>query len=96
LYLAFGNKRKILRAFKVGDPRFVIVVAVVVVVVVVGDRVSLCSFGPPRTHSVDQADLEFRDPRASASRVLGLKGCASTVLQILSLKKKICLFVSCM
>jgi hypothetical protein len=36
------------------------------------DRVSLCSPGCPRTHFVDQAGLELRDPPASASRVLGL------------------------
>jgi hypothetical protein len=40
-------------------------------------RVSLCSPGCPGTHSVDQAGLEFRDPPASASRVLGLKVSAS-------------------
>jgi hypothetical protein len=31
-----------------------------------------------KTHFVDQAGLEFRDPPASASRVLGLKACATT------------------
>jgi len=41
------------------------------------DRVSLCSPGCPRTHSVDQAGLELRNPPASASRVLGLKTCAT-------------------
>jgi hypothetical protein len=30
------------------------------------------------THSVDQASLELRNPSASASRVLGLKACATT------------------
>jgi hypothetical protein len=39
------------------------------------DRVSLYS---PGTHSVDQAGLELRNPPASASRVLGLKACATT------------------
>jgi hypothetical protein len=39
------------------------------------DRVSLWS---PGTHSVDQAGLELRNPRASASQVLGLKACATT------------------
>jgi hypothetical protein len=29
-------------------------------------------------HSVDQAGLELRNPPASASRVLGLKACATT------------------
>ncbi|GAB1288595.1 Lysine-specific demethylase 4C [Apodemus speciosus] len=33
--------------------------------------VSLCSPGCPGTHFVDQADLELRNPPASASRVLG-------------------------
>ena len=42
------------------------------------DRVSLCSSGCPRTHSVDQAGLELRNPPASASQVLGLKACAIT------------------
>ena len=30
------------------------------------------------THSVDQTGLEFRNPPASASQVLGLKVCATT------------------
>jgi hypothetical protein len=42
------------------------------------DRVSLCSPGCPGTHSVDQAGLKLRIPSASASRVLGLKACATT------------------
>jgi hypothetical protein len=42
------------------------------------DRVSLCSPGFPRTHFVDQAGLELRNPPASASQVLGLKACATT------------------
>jgi hypothetical protein len=42
------------------------------------DRVSLCSPGCPGTHFVDQAGLELRNPPASASRVLGLKACATT------------------
>jgi hypothetical protein len=42
------------------------------------DRVSLCSPGYPGTHSVDQVGLELRNPPASASRVLGLKACATT------------------
>jgi hypothetical protein len=41
------------------------------------DRVSLCNPGCPGTHSVDQAGLELRNPPASASRVLGLKECAT-------------------
>jgi hypothetical protein len=41
------------------------------------DRVSLFSPGCPETHFVDQAGLELRNPPASASRVLGLKACAT-------------------
>jgi hypothetical protein len=36
------------------------------------------SSGCPGTHFVDQAGLELRNPPASASRVLGLKACATT------------------
>ena len=39
------------------------------------DRVSLCSPGCPGTHSVDKANLEIRNPPASASQVLGIKAC---------------------
>jgi hypothetical protein len=42
------------------------------------DRVSLYSPGCPGTHFVDQAGLKFRNPLASASRVLGLKACTTT------------------
>jgi hypothetical protein len=42
------------------------------------DRVSLCSPGCPGTHSVDQVDLELRNPPVSASQVLGLKACTTT------------------
>jgi hypothetical protein len=42
------------------------------------DRASLYSPGCPGPHSVDQAGLELRNPPASASRVLGLKACATT------------------
>ena len=45
---------------------------------VFGDKVSLCSPGYPGTYSVEQAGLELRDPRASASQVLGLKACTTT------------------
>jgi hypothetical protein len=41
------------------------------------DRVSLCSLDCPGSHSVDQAGLELRNLPASASRVLGLKACAT-------------------
>jgi hypothetical protein len=37
----------------------------------------LCSPGCPGTHFVDQAGLELRNLPASASRVLGLKACAT-------------------
>jgi hypothetical protein len=42
------------------------------------DRVSLYSPGCPGTHSVDQAGLGLRNPPAFASRVLGIKACATT------------------
>jgi hypothetical protein len=42
------------------------------------DRVSLYSPGCPGTHSIDQAGLKLRNLPASASRVLGLKVCATT------------------
>jgi hypothetical protein len=42
------------------------------------DRVSLYSPGCPGTHFVDQAGLKLKNPPASASRVLGLKACATT------------------
>jgi hypothetical protein len=42
------------------------------------DRVSLCSPGCPGTHFADQSGLKLRNPPASASRVLGLKACATT------------------
>ena len=42
------------------------------------DRVSLYSPGCPETHFVDQSCLKLRNLPASASRVLGLKACAST------------------
>jgi hypothetical protein len=45
------------------------------------DRVSLCSLSCPRTHSVDLAGLELRNPPASTSQVLGLKACATTAQQ---------------
>jgi hypothetical protein len=41
------------------------------------DRVSLYSPGCPGTHFVDQTGLELRNLPASASRVLGLKTCAT-------------------
>jgi hypothetical protein len=45
------------------------------------DGVPLCNRpGCPGTHFVDQLALEFRNPPASASWVLGLKVCANTAL----------------
>ena len=59
------------------------------------DRVSLCSPGCPGTHFVDQAGLELRNSpasaSASASRVLGLKACATMPSFVLSCF--FCLFV---
>jgi hypothetical protein len=43
------------------------------------DRVPLCSPGSPGTHSVDQAGLKLRNLPASASQVLELKSCTTTV-----------------
>jgi hypothetical protein len=45
---------------------------------VFGDRVSLYNPDCPGTHFVDQGGLKLRNPSASASRVLGLKACATT------------------
>jgi hypothetical protein len=50
---------------------------VLVLVLSFRDRVSLCSPGCPGTHFVDQAGLKLRSLPASASRVLGLKACAT-------------------
>jgi hypothetical protein len=54
------------------------------------ETVSLC----PGAHSVDQAGLELIDPPASASRVLGLKACATTVWLILYMGPRDCHQVS--
>jgi hypothetical protein len=56
---------------------FCLFVLVLVLVLVFRGRVFLCSPGCPGTHFVDQAGLELRNPPASASRVLGLKACAT-------------------
>jgi hypothetical protein len=45
-------------------------------------RVSLCSSSCPGTHSVNQADLKLRNLPASASQVLGLKVCATTITRL--------------
>jgi hypothetical protein len=58
------------------------------------DRVSLYSPGYPGTHSVDQAGLELRNPPASASRVLGLKACATMPAGFLFLMELISLAVT--
>jgi hypothetical protein len=57
---------------------FIIFLLFIYLFVVFQDRVSLCRPGCPGTHFVDQAGLELRNPPASASRVLGLKACATT------------------
>ena len=43
------------------------------------DRVSLCRLVCPRTHSVDQAGHELIYLPTSASRVLGLKACTTSI-----------------
>ena len=52
-----------------GNRNFVAVVVVVVVAAAAacGDRVSVCSFGCPGTHLLDQAGLQLRDLPTSAS-----------------------------
>jgi hypothetical protein len=55
--------------------------------VVFRDRVSLYSPGCPGTLFVDQADLELRNPPASASQVLGLKACATTTTSFFKKEK---------
>jgi hypothetical protein len=57
------------------------------------DRVSLCSPGCPGTHFVDQACLELRNPPASASRVPGLKACATMPGLYYFLKDSFILFI---
>ncbi|GAB1303189.1 N-acetylglucosaminyldiphosphodolichol N-acetylglucosaminyltransferase [Apodemus speciosus] len=52
-------------------------------------RVSLCSSGCPGTHYVDQANLELRNPPASASQVLGLKACPTNARQEHAFQKKV-------
>jgi hypothetical protein len=47
-------------------------------------RVFLCSPDCPGTHSVDQAGLKLRNLPALASRVLGLKVCATTAQLLFS------------
>jgi hypothetical protein len=44
--------------------------------------------GCPGTHFVDQAGLELRNPPASASRVLGLKACATMPGRTLNLNEQ--------
>jgi hypothetical protein len=56
-------------------------------VLVFQDRVSLCTHVCPGTHSIDQAGLELRNLPASASRVLGLKVCATIAQPIESILK---------
>jgi hypothetical protein len=61
----------------------------------VRDRVSLCIPGYPRTHFVDQAGLELRNPPASASQVLGSKACATTSQLFLILKSLLTVLKIC-
>jgi hypothetical protein len=56
---------------------YVVFFFVCLFVFVFPDRVSLYSPGCPGTHFVDQAGLKLRILPASASRVLGLKVCAT-------------------
>ena len=53
---------------------------------VLGDRVSLCSPGCPRTHSVDQAGLELRNSPASSSFNFSYGKCSSKIKKLGSLK----------
>jgi hypothetical protein len=57
-------------------------------VLVFQDRISLCSLGCPRTHSVDQTGLKLRDLLVTASIMLGLKACATTVRLILMILRQ--------
>ena len=58
-----------------------------------GFLISLYSPGCPGTHFVDQAGLELRNPPASASRMLGLKACATTPSKFVPSCHSFCLFV---
>jgi hypothetical protein len=51
---------------------------IIIIILVFQARVFLCSPGCPGTHFIDQAGFELRNVPASASRVLGLKACATT------------------
>jgi hypothetical protein len=62
----------------VGDTFFQKDLFIIIYFLVFWDRVSLCSPVCPGTHSVGQAGLELGNLPASASRVLGLKACATT------------------
>lgn len=53
-------------------------------VVVVCGRVSSCSLGWPRIHHVDQAGLKLIDLPVSASQMLVLKVCSTTLAQFCS------------
>jgi hypothetical protein len=61
--------------------------------VCVQDRVSLCSLGCPRTHTVDQAGLKLSNLPASATQVLGLKVCVTTA-QPYILKKDLLMYMN--
>jgi len=49
---------------------------------------SLCGLEWAGTHSVDQADLQLRDPTVSASWVLGLKECVTMPRYVFSWNRK--------
>jgi hypothetical protein len=54
-----------------------VLIVVVVVITVFLDKVSLCDSGWPRTHFVDHAGLDTRDPPASSSQDLEINVCAT-------------------
>jgi hypothetical protein len=54
----------------------------------VGYSYPLSHLTSPLTRFIDQAGLELRNPLASASRVLGLKACATTTRLILFIFEK--------
>ena len=69
------SKRQAGRQFSFDPIHWFFVCLFVCLFVCFRDKVSLCSLGCPGTHSVDQA---LRNLPASASKVLGLKVCATT------------------
>ena len=82
LILPVNKRRKCLKVFKykIGGG------VVVCLFVCFWDRVSLCSPGCPRTHSVDQAGLELRNSPASSSFNFSYGKCSSKIKKLGSLK----------